>query len=111
MKRSAPTCEHLTFDATDNGDGTGTWEAMASARTGDPQLGRILAEMYAVVAWVGSHAPGPKGPPEEGGDWDADIAESHDGDWTTLTLTLTGPWVWGEQCVSCCQPVGGPRVA
>ena len=52
MRPAPPVCEYLSFDAVDNGDDTGTWEAMASARTGDPQLGRILAEMYAVVAMV-----------------------------------------------------------
>ncbi len=111
MNPHPPVCDHLTFDATDNGDGTGTWEAMAGARTGDPLLNRIQAEMDDVVVWAGSQAPGPKGPPEEGGEWDADIGESFDAGWTTLTLTLTGPWAWGEHCIGCCRSSGGPGVA
>lgn len=111
MRPVPPACEYLNFDATDNGDGTGTWEAMASAPAGEARLGRMLAEAHGVLAWVGWHAPGPRGPMEDGGEWDADIAEdTHDG-WTTITLTITGPWLWGEQCITSCQNTGGPRVA
>lgn len=111
MRPAPPVCEYLSFDAVDNGDDTGTWEAMASAPSGDPRLGRILAEIHAVLAWAGWHAPGPRGPMEEGGEWDAHISEDSQDGWTTMTLTLTGPWVWGEQCITCCQPMGGPGVA
>lgn len=111
MTAAAPRCTFLAFDATDNGDDTGTWEAMASAPAGDPMLLRIGQEMQAVVLWLADLAPGPRGPQEDGGAWDADIATTHDGDWTTLTLTLTGPWDWGSGCVAALQEAGGPGVA
>ena len=111
MTAAAPRCTFLAFDAADNGDDTGTWEAMASAPAGDPSLLRIGQEMQAVVLWLADQAPGPRGPQEDGGAWDADIATTHDGDWTTLTLTLTGPWDWGSGCVAALQEAGGPGVA
>ena len=51
---------YLIFDASDDGDGTGTWEAMASVRA--PQLPAVLAEVQAVLAWAEAHAPGLRGP-------------------------------------------------
>ena len=85
----------LIFDASDDGEGQGTWEAMASARAGD--LPTVEAEIQAVMQWALAHAPGPRGALEEGGSWDADQHTSTDGEWTTITLTLTGPWEWGEE--------------
>ncbi len=86
--------QYLTFDTSDDGEGTGTWDAMASVRAA--QLPAVLAEVRAVLHWAEAHAPGPRGPLDEGGAWDADEQVQADGDWTTVTLTLTGPWAWGE---------------
>jgi hypothetical protein len=70
---------------------------MASVRVAD--LPAVLAEVQQVMAWAESHRPGPRGPLEEGGAWDAVTQCDADGDWTTVTLTLTGPWEWGEALV------------
>lgn len=86
--------QFLIFDASDDGEGQGTWEAMASARAGD--LSTVEAEIQAVMQWALAHEPGPRGALEEGGIWDADQHTTQDGDWITTTLTLTGPWEWGE---------------
>ena len=86
--------QFLIFDASDDGEGTGTWEAMASVREHD--VAALRAEVQAVLSAAQSDAPGPRGPLDEGGAWDTDEQVSHDGEWTTLTLTLTGPWAWGE---------------
>jgi hypothetical protein len=90
--------QYLIFDASDDGEGTGTWEAMASVRAAE--LPAVLAEVQAVLAATERLAPGPRGPLDEGGVWDADVQQhtdrGGDGDWTTVTLTLTGPWEWGE---------------
>lgn len=86
--------QYLIFDASDDGEGQGSWEAMASVRAGD--LPALRQELQAVLAMAERQSPGPRGPAEEGGCWDADVHEQHEGDWTTLTLTLTGPWAWGE---------------
>ena len=91
------TLNYLIFDASDDGEGIGTWEAMASVRGAD--LPAVLAEAQAVLAAAERRAPGPRGPLDEDGVWDADLQQHTDGDWTTVTLTITGPWAWGEALV------------
>lgn len=86
--------QYLIFDASDDGEGTGSWEAMASVRAAD--LPAVQAEAQAVLAAAERYAPGPRGPLDDGGVWDADLQQHTDGDWTTVTLTVTGPWAWGE---------------
>lgn len=86
--------QYLIFDASDDGEGTGSWEAMASVRAAD--LPAVLAEVQTVLDAAGRSAPGPRGPLDEGGIWDAELQQQREGDWTTVTLTLTGPWDWGE---------------
>lgn len=86
--------QFLIFDASDDGEGTGSWEAMASVRAAD--LSAVLAEVQGVLASAESDAPGPRGPLDEGGAWDADQQLTVDGEWHSVSLTLTGPWDWGE---------------
>ncbi len=85
---------YLIFDASDDGEGLGTWEAMASVRAAD--LAAVRAEVDAVAAAAEADSPGPRGPLDEGGAWDIDIQQTDDGGWITLTVTLAGPWDWGE---------------
>ena len=85
---------YLIFDASDDGDDTGTWEAMASVRASE--LPAVLTEVAAVIAAAQADAPGPRGALDEGGAWDAEQQVQSEGDWTTLVLTLTGPYAWGE---------------
>lgn len=89
---------YLIFDASDDGADTGTWEAMASVRAGD--LAAVLAEVQQVIAAAERNSPGPRGPLDEGGVWDADQQQQTDGEWHTVTLALTGPWDWGEALVA-----------
>lgn len=89
---------YLIFDASDDGEGTGTWEAMASVRADD--LPGLRAEVQAVLQCALASALGPRGPLDEGGAWDADEQITTDGEWHTVTLTLTGPWAWGEALTS-----------
>lgn len=89
---------YLIFDAADDGEGTGSWEAVASVRRAD--LPAVMAEVEAVLALAQREAPGPRGPLDEGGDWDADTQVHEDGDWTEVRLTLTGPWDWGDALVA-----------
>lgn len=89
---------YLIFDAADDGEGTGSWEAVASVRRAD--LPAVMAEVDAVLARAQREAPGPRGPLDEGGAWDADTQVHEDGDWTEVRLTLTGPWDWGEALVA-----------
>lgn len=92
------TLNYLLFDASDDGEGTGTWDAMAGVRAG--QLSEVMKEVQTVLAWADAHCPGPRGQLDEGGVWDADQLAQTEGDWTTVTLTLTGPWTWGEELVA-----------
>jgi hypothetical protein len=85
---------HLIFDASDNADGTGSWEAMASVQ--GAMLPAVMAEVNAVLALAEHQSPGPRGPLDEGGVWDTEVQTLADGDWTAVTLTITGPWDWGE---------------
>jgi hypothetical protein len=87
--------QYLLFDASDDGEGIGTWDAMASV--GAAQLPEVMQEVQAVLTWAEAHSPGPL---DEGGAWDADQLVQTEGDWTTVTLTLTGPWEWGETLVA-----------
>ncbi|MDP2096269.1 MAG: hypothetical protein Q8K50_20625 [Hydrogenophaga sp.] len=90
--------QYLIFDASDDGEGTGTWDAVASVRAAD--LPAVWAEVHAALAWAQQHSPGPRGPLDDGGTWDAVVHQQTDGNWTTVTLTLTGPWAWGEALVA-----------
>lgn len=85
---------YLIFDASDDGEGTGTWEAMAGVRA--YELASLSAEIQTVMQRALATEPGPRGPLDEGGVWDADEQITTDGEWHTATLTLTGPWEWGE---------------
>lgn len=91
---TTPPLQFLMFDASDDGEGTGAWEAVASVRAAD--LGAVMAEIGVVLQRAERDAPGPRGPLDEGGAWDADTQVRADGDWTEVTLTITGPWAWGE---------------
>lgn len=88
------TLHYLIFDASDDGEGSGCWEAMASVLAAD--VPAVLTEVQTVLAAAERQAPGPRGPLDECGAWDADVQQHGEEDWTTVTLTLTGPWAWGE---------------
>lgn len=92
------TLHYLIFDASDDCQGNGSWEAMASVHAA--QQPALLAEVEAVLQQVQSQAPGPRGPLDEGGAWDADVHWRTESDWITVTLTVTGPWAWGEALLS-----------
>ncbi len=94
--------QYLLFDPSDDGEGTGTWDAMASVQAS--QLPEVMKEVQAVLAWAEAHSSGPRGPLDDGGAWDADHLVQTEGDWTTVTLTLTGPWAWGEALVAAFPP-------
>ncbi|MEO7108688.1 MAG: hypothetical protein ABIZ09_20100 [Rhodoferax sp.] len=94
--------QYLIFDASDDGEGNGSWDAMASVRAA--QLPAVRAEVQRVLAWAEAHRPGPRGPLDGGGVWDAYAHTQTDGEWTTVTLTIAGPWAWGEALLAECMP-------
>lgn len=90
--------QYLIFDASDDGEGTGSWEAMASVRA--EALPVVMAEVRVVEAAALGDAPGPRGALDDSGVWDLDIQTRPDGDGrVSVTLTLTGPWDWGETLI------------
>jgi len=92
------TLQYLLFEACDDGEGRGSWEAMASVPIIDVPM--LQAEVQAVLSWAEAHPPGERGPLEEGGLWDIDLHWQVDGSWHVLALSLTGPWAWGEALVA-----------
>ncbi len=90
--------QYLLFEACEDGEGHGSWEAMASVAAADVPM--LQTEVQAVLSWAESHQPGERGPLEEDGLWDTDLHWQVDGSWHVLTLSLTGPWAWGEALVA-----------
>ncbi|TFZ04324.1 hypothetical protein [Ramlibacter rhizophilus] len=58
----------LDFDYTEDEDGNGSFDALASAAPA--QLSALQAEVLRVLAWAGREFAGAQGPLEAGGEWD-----------------------------------------
>lgn len=67
----ATTLHYLDFDYSEDGEGTGTWDAMASAAP--PHQGALQAEVARVLDWAHHRFAGQRGPIEDGADWDYDL--------------------------------------
>jgi hypothetical protein len=83
------TLSYLDFERSENTDGAVTLDAMASVPPAD--LPAVLAEIDAVLGWLGQHFGARQGPLDEGGGWDADVQQQPDGPGRvacTLTLAL-----------------------
>jgi len=61
---------YLLFDASEGGDGTGAFEAMAAVLPA--QAAAVEAEIAEVLAWAQATFAA-RAAPEDGGDWDADV--------------------------------------
>lgn len=83
---------HLTVDLSEDTDGVGTVEVMAS--TDPSQADAVDAEVQLVLGWAWRRFPDSHGPLDEGHDWDHDLqvaTETTAGRaWRTVTLTLSG---------------------
>ena len=102
----------LDFDYSEDEEGTGTWDDMASVPT--DRLPELLAEITALLDWAHTEFGALRGPVETGGLWDYDLQCERDGlpllalgfdiherqihprpqsqpqAWVTLTLSLSG---------------------
>ena len=67
---------YLDFDYSEDEDGTGTFDAMASVLPA--KLPALHAEIAAVLAWAHAHWPDVCGPSEEGGVWQYDLQGSQE---------------------------------
>jgi hypothetical protein len=82
----------LDFDYSEDPQGGGTFDAMASVRP--EQVTAVRAEIAQVLDWAHAAFPGQQAPLDEGGEWDVDLQEASEGDtaapWQTLTLVISG---------------------
>ena len=62
---------YLDFDYSEDADGVGTFDAMASVAPA--QIAALHAEICAVLAWAQQHWPNACAPIEEGGVWHYDL--------------------------------------
>jgi hypothetical protein len=62
---------YLEFDYSEDAEGHGSFDAMASAAPA--QLPALRAELLQVLAWAHRDFPGERGAPDEGGDWDYEL--------------------------------------
>ncbi len=62
---------YLDFEYSEDADGNGTLDAMASALP--PQLPALQGEITGVLAWAHAHWPGTCAPLEDGGSWHFDL--------------------------------------
>lgn len=65
------TLNYLDFDYSEDADGTGTFDALASVAPA--QVAALHAEIAAVLAWAHQHWPGACGPLDEGHLWHYDL--------------------------------------
>ena len=70
--------DYLEFDYSDDEEGTGTWDAMASVKA--ERAPALAAEIEALLRWASQKFVGRQGAVEDGFDWDYDLlAQDDDG--------------------------------
>ncbi len=82
--------QFLDFDYSEDGQGGGSFDAMASVR--QAQLAAVRAEIAEVLDWAETTFAGQRAPLDEGGEWDMDLQERLDGatpPWHVLTLAIS----------------------
>ncbi len=81
--------DYLIFDHSDDTEGIGTFEAMASV-TAD-HLDTVHAEVALVLAWAFEAFPDAQGPLDQGFEWDHDLQVQQESTTLhTVTLLLSG---------------------
>ncbi|MEQ6437918.1 hypothetical protein V8Z74_23305 [Comamonas sp. w2-DMI] len=108
--------DYLDFDYSEDEEGTGTWDAMASV--GAARVPALAAEVERLLRWASRDFKGRQGAVDEGGDWDYDLQAQDDAGQpltarfdeasgrlaleasatgrTTVTLSLSGSSWFGE---------------
>ena len=81
---------YLDFDYSEDTEGHGTFDAMAS--TPPHKTPEVRAEIARVLAWAEATFPDARGPLEEGAMWDYDLQETQEDEprFDTLTFSLSG---------------------
>lgn len=94
MPATPPTLEFLSFDASSDTDGVHTFDAMAS--TSRERHAAVLTEVEQVLAWASRRFPDGPGDLDEGASWCHDLQVTPEGDWVTVSLSLSGTAAFGE---------------
>lgn len=68
--------DYLDFDYSEDDEGTGTWDAMASVSAARVPL--LAAEIEQLLRWASREFAGRQGAIDEGGDWDYDLQAQDD---------------------------------
>jgi len=80
---------YLDFDYSEDTEGHGTFDAMAS--TAPEKTPEVHSEIERVLAWAEATFPNARGALDEGATWDCDLQETReDPRFTTITLSLSG---------------------
>lgn len=89
------TLDYLDFDYSEDTEGIGVFDAMATVRP--QQLAAVRAEVEQVLGWANDVFSGRRGPVEDGGEWDYDLQEMQEKDAAlpgeprhTMTLSISG---------------------
>ena len=83
------TLEYLVFDFTEDTEGIGTFEAMASTAPAD--AAQVEAEIAQVLAWAEAMFPNGRGELSDGAEWDFDLQEPHEGEARrTFVVSISG---------------------
>ena len=73
------TLDYLDFDYSEDEEGTGTWDAMASVKA--ERVPALAAEIAQLLRWANQQFSGRQGAAEDGFDWDYDLqAQDDDGE-------------------------------
>jgi hypothetical protein len=94
MFAPSPALDFLSFDASGDTDGVHTFDALAS--TTQARHAAVMAEVEQVLAWAGRRFPDGPGDLDEGASWCHDLQVTPDGDWVTVSLSLSGTAAFGE---------------
>ncbi|WP_431274564.1 hypothetical protein ACQ858_21560 [Variovorax ureilyticus] len=81
------TLDFLDFDYSEDTEGIGVFDAMATVRP--EQLAAVHAEVEQVLAWAQDAFAGRRGPVEDGSEWDYDLQETQEADTPRRTVTLS----------------------
>ena len=83
----AQSLDYLIFDYSEDEEGNGTWDAMASVSAA--RLSALTAEIESVLAWANRAFPGQRAAIEDGGDWDFDL-QAQDDSGNSLIAAISG---------------------
>lgn len=92
-----PALHCLCFDASLDTEGVHTFDAQAACRVSDVTLAQVAqAEAQQVLAWASLHFPEGPGNLDEGASWCHDLQLNNDGQWLTVSLSVSGTAAFGE---------------